>query len=75
MFEGFVSDILADPGSGVPLAMLKVKALAGQGEPAETVVRICFAICESDGLTDVDEEKRIREICRTLKLPPQDFGL
>lgn len=75
MFEGFVTDILANPGTGVPLAMVKVKALAGQGESAETVVRICFAICESDGLTDVDEEKRIREICRTLKLPPHDFGL
>jgi small-conductance mechanosensitive channel/tellurite resistance protein len=75
MFEGFVTEILANPGAGVPLAMVKVKALAGQRDSAETVVRICFAICESDGLTDVDEEKRIREICRALKLPPHDFGL
>jgi small-conductance mechanosensitive channel/tellurite resistance protein/CRP-like cAMP-binding protein len=75
LFNSFVEDILANPAEGAPLAMAKIKPLAGQREAAETVVRICFAICESDGLTDADEEKRIREICRALKLPPHDFGL
>jgi len=75
LFNDDVRDIIASPAEGVATAMAQLAPLAGDTEAAETIVRICFALCEADGVADPVEEQRVREICRTLKVPAQKFGL
>ena len=49
--------------------------LRSKPDAARLMVRVCMAIGSADGSFDDKEKQVVREICRDLGVPADDFGL
>lgn len=56
-------------------ALKIISRLKKNPDAARVMVRVCCIIGAADGNFDDDEKKVVRDICKTLDLPPTEFDL
>ena len=56
-------------------ALKMIGKLRSKPDAARLMVRVCMAIGSADGSFDDKEKQVVRDICRDLNLPADDFGL
>lgn len=74
-FNKIAGNFEFDNEIGKAEAMKIISKLRSKPDAARLMVRVCCAIGSADGDFDDDEKQMVREMCRDLNLPPEDFGL
>ena len=73
VFEAFAEDIQSDPEGGQAGAMRAIRALAGEPESAQLLVRVACAVARADGRYSVPAIAHIREIAAGLGPQPPEL--
>ncbi|WP_020561141.1 tellurite resistance TerB family protein [Thiofilum flexile] len=74
-FNKIANNFEFDHEIGKAEALKVIGKLRSKPDAARLMVRVCCAIGMADGDFDENEKNMIREICRDLGLPTDDFGL
>lgn len=74
-FNKIVENFEFDNEIGKAEALKVIGKLRSKPDAARLMVRVCVAIGSADGSFDDKEKQVVREICRDLGVPTEDFGL
>ncbi|MEB4593247.1 tellurite resistance TerB family protein [Candidatus Thiothrix sp. Deng01] len=74
-FNKIVENFEFDNEIGKAEALKVIGKLRSKPDAARLMVRVCVAIGSADGSFDDKEKQVVREICRDLGVPMEDFGL
>lgn len=75
LFNSFTDSILGSPRHGREEAMKAVRAVAGDPERADLLIRICLAVGEAEGERTLVSEIEIVMLCGLLGVDPEHRGL
>lgn len=75
VFNKVTENFEFDNEIGKAEALKMIGKLRSKPEAARLMVRVCCAIGSADGDFDDKEKQIVREMCRDLNLPPEDFGM
>ena len=74
-FNKIAENFEFDNEIGKAEALKVIGKLRSKPDAARLMVRVCCAIGSADGDFDDQEKQMVREICRDLGVPAEDFGL
>ena len=74
-FEGYVAKYDFDAEIGKGECLKSISSIKNDKSACQLLVRVCCAIGAADGDFDSGEKQAVRDICKTLDLNPDDFGL
>ncbi|QLQ32284.1 MAG: tellurite resistance TerB family protein [Candidatus Thiothrix singaporensis] len=74
-FNKIAENFEFDHEIGKAEALKVIGKLRSKPDAARLMVRVCIAIGSADGSFDDQEKQMVREICRDLGVPTEDFGL
>jgi tellurite resistance protein TerB len=75
VFNKVTENFEFDNEIGKAEALKMIGKLRSKPDAARLMVRVCCAIGSADGDFDDKEKQIVREMCRDLNLPPEDFGV
>lgn len=75
VFNKVTENFEFDNEIGKAEALKMIGKLRSKPDAARLMVRVCCAIGSADGDFDDKEKQIVREMCRDLNLPPEDFGM
>ena len=75
LFNEYAEDILADPKEGKDRARKALAAFVDERETAELLIRICLAVAEASGETNLTEQVEIVTLCSLLGVDPDYASL
>ncbi|WMP18023.1 tellurite resistance TerB family protein [Thiothrix lacustris] len=75
VFNKVTENFEFDNEIGKAEALKMIGKLRSKPDAARLMVRVCMAIGSADGDFDDKEKQMVREMCRDLDLPADDFGL
>ena len=75
VFNKVTENFEFDNEIGKAEALKIIAKLRNKPDAARLMVRVCCAIGSADGDFDDKEKQMVREMCRDLNLPPEDFGV
>ena len=75
VFNKVTENFEFDNEIGKAEALKMIGKLRSKPDAARLMVRVCMAIGSADGSFDDKEKQVVREICRDLSVPADDFGL